>query len=231
MAVFVGGFSWQIPLNLAFCILGIDLVLLAFEYIPFTYRVQTDSRRMVVRFIWAVVGMLFLVPLLVWLEQWAIVAWWRYAILSGAVLVAWLELRRRQRANEGEQQGLRFEQRAASDLRAAKTGVEFYIGYMSDSAKLSHTAALILQTVDHGCSYGFDIMDETGLPSGTVYPALRRMEKEGLIASQWEAEKKALAEQRPARKYYRVTRVGTQVLEQSQKRYPLLGKLSQKSRR
>jgi DNA-binding PadR family transcriptional regulator len=102
---------------------------------------------------------------------------------------------------------------------------------MSDTTKLSHTAALILQTVDHGCSYGFDIMDETGLPSGTVYPALRRMEKEGLISSQWEAEKKALAEQRPARKYYRVTRAGAQVLEQSQRRYPLLGKLSQKSRR
>jgi DNA-binding PadR family transcriptional regulator len=102
---------------------------------------------------------------------------------------------------------------------------------MSDTTKLSHTAALILQTVDHGCSYGFDIMDETGLPSGTVYPALRRMEKEGLISSQWEAEKKALAEQRPARKYYRVTRAGAQVLEQAQKRYPLLGKLSQKSRR
>ena len=97
---------------------------------------------------------------------------------------------------------------------------------MSDSAKLSHTAALILQTVDNGSSYGFDIMDATGLPSGTVYPALRRMETEGLISSQWEAEKKALSQQRPARKYYRITRAGTQVLEQSQKRYPLLSKLA-----
>lgn len=97
---------------------------------------------------------------------------------------------------------------------------------MSDTAKLSHTAALILQTVGNGSSYGFDIMDATGLPSGTVYPALRRMETEGLISSQWEAEKKALSEQRPARKYYRVTRAGTQVLEQSQKRYPLLSKLA-----
>jgi DNA-binding PadR family transcriptional regulator len=102
---------------------------------------------------------------------------------------------------------------------------------MSDSAKLSHTAALILQTVDNGCSYGFDIMDETGLPSGTVYPALRRMESEGLISSQWEPEKKALAEQRPVRKYYRVTREGAHVLEQSQKRYPLLARLTSKSRR
>lgn len=97
---------------------------------------------------------------------------------------------------------------------------------MSDSAKLSHTAALILQTVDNGSSYGFDIMDATGLPSGTVYPALRRMETEGLISSQWEPEKKALSEQRPARKYYRITRAGAQVLEQSQKRYPLLSKLA-----
>jgi PadR family transcriptional regulator, regulatory protein PadR len=96
---------------------------------------------------------------------------------------------------------------------------------MSDSAKLSHTAALILQTIDNGCSYGFDIIDATGLPSGTVYPALRRMETEGLIGSQWEPEKKASAEQRPARKYYRITRTGAHVPEQSQKRYPLLGKL------
>lgn len=96
---------------------------------------------------------------------------------------------------------------------------------MSDFAKLSHTAALILQTVENGCSYGFDIMDATGLPSGTVYPALRRMETEGLISSQWEPGKKAVAEQRPARKYYRITRSGLQVLEQSQRRYPLLAKL------
>ena len=96
---------------------------------------------------------------------------------------------------------------------------------IADFAKLSHTAALILQTIDQGCRYGFDIMDQTGLPSGTVYPALRRMEAEGLIASQWESEKKATAEQRPARKYYRITRLGSQVLEYSQKRYPLLARM------
>ncbi|MBV8810641.1 MAG: helix-turn-helix transcriptional regulator [Acidobacteriaceae bacterium] len=102
---------------------------------------------------------------------------------------------------------------------------------MVDSAKLSHTAALILQTIDQGFSYGFDIMDETGLPSGTVYPALRRMEREGLISSEWESEKKATAEQRPPRKYYRITRAGSEVLELSQKRYPLLIRLVAKSRR
>jgi PadR family transcriptional regulator, regulatory protein PadR len=97
---------------------------------------------------------------------------------------------------------------------------------MSDSVKLSHTAALILQTIDNGSRYGFDIIYATGLPSGTVYPALRRMEMDGLIGSQWESGKKALAEQRPARKYYRLTRAGAQVLDLSQKRYPLLAKLA-----
>ena len=101
---------------------------------------------------------------------------------------------------------------------------------MSDTTKLSHTAAIILQTVDQGLRYGFDIMDATGLPSGTVYPALRRMETEGLITSRWESEKKALSEQRPARKYYRITRNGSEVLEQSQKRYPLLANLLSKPR-
>ena len=97
---------------------------------------------------------------------------------------------------------------------------------MSGSAKLSHTAAMILQMLDNGCNYGFDIMDATGLPSGTVYPALRRMETEGWISSEWEADKKASAEQRPARKYYRITRTGSEVLEVSQQRYPLLGKMA-----
>ena len=101
---------------------------------------------------------------------------------------------------------------------------------MSDLTKLSHTAAIILQTVDQGLRYGFDIMDATGLPSGTVYPALRRMEAEGLITSRWESEKKAVSEQRPARKYYRITRAGSEVLEQSQRRYPLLANLLSKPR-
>jgi DNA-binding PadR family transcriptional regulator len=40
---------------------------------------------------------------------------------------------------------------------------------------LSYTMALILQVVEHGYRYGFDIMTVTGLASGTVYPALRRL--------------------------------------------------------
>jgi hypothetical protein len=48
---------------------------------------------------------------------------------------------------------------------------------MASEAKLSHTAALILHAISSGHGYGFSVMEVTGLPSGTVYPALRRLER------------------------------------------------------
>jgi DNA-binding PadR family transcriptional regulator len=101
---------------------------------------------------------------------------------------------------------------------------------MPDTVKLSHTAALILQAIGTGDGYGFSVMEMTGLPSGTVYPAMRRMERDGLIRSQWERQSIADAEQRPPRKYYKITRVGNDALEASQKRYPLLAKLAAEER-
>lgn len=93
---------------------------------------------------------------------------------------------------------------------------------MSDDVKLTHTSALILRTIGAGYRYGFDIMEATGLPSGTVYPALRRLEQQSLVASTWEKESKALAEQRPARKYYRLTAAGERTVAKAVQRYPLL---------
>jgi PadR family transcriptional regulator PadR len=91
--------------------------------------------------------------------------------------------------------------------------------------KLSHTAAMILQAVDAGFVYGFSIMEMTGLPSGTVYPAMRRLERDELIRSQWEKQSIADAEQRPPRKYYKLTAAGRVTLETSRRRYPLLERL------
>jgi DNA-binding PadR family transcriptional regulator len=97
---------------------------------------------------------------------------------------------------------------------------------MADEVKLSHTAAMVLQAIHTGDGYGFSVMEMTGLPSGTVYPAMRRMERDGLIRSQWEPQSIADAGQRPPRKYYRLTRSGRATLEASQKRYPLLAKIT-----
>ena len=86
---------------------------------------------------------------------------------------------------------------------------------------LSFSATVILQAVGNGSGYGFDIMDATGLPSGTVYPALRRMEAAGLIDSNWEKPAIAQREQRPPRKYYELTRIGRLALTEALKRYRL----------
>ncbi len=96
---------------------------------------------------------------------------------------------------------------------------------MAPDAKLSHTAAMILQAIDAGFVYGFSIMEMTGLPSGTVYPAMRRLERDSLIWSRWERQSVADAEQRPARKYYKLTAAGKAALEASRRRYPLLERL------
>lgn len=96
---------------------------------------------------------------------------------------------------------------------------------VTSDVKLSHTAAMILRAIDVGHEYGFSVMETTGLPSGTVYPALRRLERDGLIRSQWESHRVADAGQRPPRKYYKITRSGKAIIEASQKRYPLLAKL------
>jgi PadR family transcriptional regulator, regulatory protein PadR len=97
---------------------------------------------------------------------------------------------------------------------------------MAELARLSHTTAIILHSIAAGSVYGYTVMEATGLPSGTVYPALRRLERDQLIKSQWERRSIAEAEQRPARKYYKLTRSGDTALEAARKRYPLLAGLA-----
>jgi PadR family transcriptional regulator len=90
---------------------------------------------------------------------------------------------------------------------------------MDKKVSLSFSGTAILQAVAHNYHYGFDIMDVTGLPSGTVYPALRRLEAAGLVAAKWEDEQTARNEQRPARKYYKLTGTGRQALSEAVVRY------------
>ena len=97
---------------------------------------------------------------------------------------------------------------------------------MAEQAKVSHSAAMILQSIGAGHIYGYTVMEATGLPSGTVYPALRRLERDKLIRSHWERQAIADAEQRPPRKYYKLTRAGETALEALRKRYPLLARMA-----
>ena len=87
---------------------------------------------------------------------------------------------------------------------------------------LSYASAVVLQAVSNGYLYGFDIIDITGLPGGTVYPALRRLQEAGYLTSEWEKPSIAQAEPRPQRKYYQLTRAGRDTLTEALKRYRLL---------
>jgi PadR family transcriptional regulator PadR len=90
---------------------------------------------------------------------------------------------------------------------------------------ITYPTTLVLQAVADGVRYGFDIADHTGLQTGTVYPSLRRLDTLGFVRSNWESEKIARREQRPARRYYEITKAGTLALEAAVKRFENLGRL------
>ncbi len=95
---------------------------------------------------------------------------------------------------------------------------------MSNPPNLTYPTALVLHALANGYTYGFDIIDATGLPSGTVYPLLRRLERTGCVESRWESEAKAAREGRPARKYYRITADGRELLVRANTRFAALGR-------
>ena len=90
---------------------------------------------------------------------------------------------------------------------------------------LTYPTATVLLAIRAGHRYGFDVMDVTGLPDGTVYPILRRLERRGVLEGAWEDEAVARAEQRPPRRYYRLTRVGEASMEEVVDRFPALVRL------
>ena len=72
----------------------------------------------------------------------------------------------------------------------------------------------VLRAVAVGVAYGFEILDHTRLPSGTVYPALSRLERDGYVTSRWEDPHLAQAEKRPPRRYYDMTVRGQRALRE-----------------
>ena len=96
--------------------------------------------------------------------------------------------------------------------------------YVADPA-LSYTGLFLLQALARGHRFGFDIMEVTGLPSGTIYPALRRLEALELVRSDWEDEKRAHKNGRPRRRYYELTPAGKRRLGEAETRYRAVGRL------
>lgn len=53
--------------------------------------------------------------------------------------------------------------------------------------------------------HGYDLSQQTGLKSGTLYPLLKRLAEQGLLEAEWRPSLKA---GRPPRHAYRLTKAG-----------------------
>ena len=72
--------------------------------------------------------------------------------------------------------------------------------------------------------YGLELCRATGLPSGTLYPIIARLEQEGWLASEWENPHLHEGQGRPRRRYYWMTGAGAAeaptLLERQTRRVP-----------
>ena len=93
---------------------------------------------------------------------------------------------------------------------------------MSRKPSLTYVTGVVLQCIASGHRYGFEIMDVSGLPDGTVYPALRRLEAADYLKADWEDAATARKEGRPSRRYYDLTAAGLRALDAARARFPAL---------
>jgi PadR family transcriptional regulator, regulatory protein PadR len=85
---------------------------------------------------------------------------------------------------------------------------------------------LVLAVLAGGPAHGYRVIEELrrrsagtfDLPEGTVYPALHRLERKGLLASRWSTG----AQRR--RRIYRLTSRGRSTLERERKEWNLLAR-------
>lgn len=88
---------------------------------------------------------------------------------------------------------------------------------MSDRP-LGPTTLTVLAALAAGYRWGFDVMDATGLASGSVYRALGRLEELSFVVSEWEDAEEAVVARRPRRRYYLVTPEGERALAAARER-------------
>lgn len=77
------------------------------------------------------------------------------------------------------------------------------------------TSILVLQLLNERDMYGYELVkemakrsdDQLQMKEGTLYPALHKMEKQAYVEHYWKQQEKG-----PARKYYRITEEGREIL-------------------
>ncbi len=92
-------------------------------------------------------------------------------------------------------------------------------------SRLPVGTVMVLHALARGHRYGFDLVEQTGLTSGTVYPALERLEGLGFARSRWEDPAIAREEKRPPRRYFEITADGKREIVAALDRYGALAPL------
>ena len=92
--------------------------------------------------------------------------------------------------------------------------------------QIGYATAGLLRAIAQGYRYGLDIMEVTGLPSGTVYPILSKLEDSGFVKSRWEDARIARREKRPPRRSYEITGDGREALTESVEKFMKLRQLN-----
>jgi DNA-binding PadR family transcriptional regulator len=83
---------------------------------------------------------------------------------------------------------------------------------------MTQITAMVLRAIAAGHQYGFDVMEACALPSGTVYPALRRLTKAQFLKPRWESAVEAHADGRPRRRTYELTAAGRAALPEAERK-------------
>jgi DNA-binding PadR family transcriptional regulator len=82
---------------------------------------------------------------------------------------------------------------------------------MAGDPRMTQQTLRVLQALVRDPSaghYGLELCEATGLPSGTVYPIVARLERALWLESAWEDPEQHVKEGRPRRRYYILTRDG-----------------------
>jgi PadR family transcriptional regulator len=99
---------------------------------------------------------------------------------------------------------------------------EMYAEQLATQLRKGFLAYCVLKVCSGNPMYTSDIIRrlseaELVVVEGTIYPLLSRLQKDGLLAHEWQE-----SEQGPPRKYYKITDYGSEVMEHTTKKIATL---------
>lgn len=103
-----------------------------------------------------------------------------------------------------------------------------YAEQLATQLRKGFLAYCVLRVCSHEPKYTSDIIKELSkaelvVVEGTIYPLLSRLQKDGLLAHEWQE-----SEQGPPRKYYKITDFGREVETQMSEKIEALNKTLKK---